>query len=112
MFLNLIMSNDITPNVTKPLNFLSYTDQKFRTCLSVKMNWRVSLELVPDQVGVVGGGDVVLGERLVHVHLALAVQVDAGVGRVHQIPSETLKAELVLSSQKRVRFMDLVEYKC
>ncbi len=42
--------------------------------LSVEVHGRVSLELVPGQISVVGGGDVVAGQRVVHVVLLLLLR--------------------------------------
>ena len=86
------------------------TSASWQQNLSVQLHRGLTLQLVPSQICVVAGGDVVVGQGHVHHGLVERVLHQGAVLLVQQVPGETLEAEQMSSHEVRMRFMKLDQF--
>jgi len=80
--------------------------------LTVKFYGRFPFELVSSEVCVVGGGDVVVGQTLLHVQVVgrHSLADEGVVVLVHQVSGESFKREIVLRPEHRIGFVPLDQH--
>ena len=103
--------DDGTPVVSIPAVQL-HTATAGEEDLPVELHRALALQLVAGEVGVVAGGDVVVGQGAPHVRLIKVVSAHGSVLQVHHVASKALETEQMSSFQVRIGFMAINQVLC